>query len=114
MGDVVLGDRCDKFIDEFGDDLVKAFGPTDPAICAVIKNVRVEADDSFEVYLYADLYGAEYTYTIRFHFLFFNATMEDDEVLVSDVATHLSISYHDAEARLKKAGLLGDDNARSE
>lgn len=114
MGDVVLGDRCDRFIEEFGDDLIKALGPTDPAICAVIKNVRVEADENFEVYLYADLYSAEQTYTIRFDFLFFNATMEDDEVLVSDVTTHLSIPRHDAEVRLKKAGFLEDDNARPE
>jgi len=110
MGSITLQQRCESFIKEFGDDLVKKFRPLpNYDLWDHVHNLRLEHDDSFEVFLLADLKGEKESYPIRFEWVFYSATMEDPEVLVSDVMTFLEIEEDEAKKRLRQAGLLGDE-----
>lgn len=109
MGGITLAQRCESFIKEFGEDLVKKFRPLpNYSLWDHVHNLRLEHDDSFEVFLAAELRGEKESYPIRFEWVFYSATMEDPDVLISDVKTFLEIGEEEAKQRLRRAQLLGD------
>jgi hypothetical protein len=103
MGDTALRGHCERFIEEFGKDIIESYGlKTD----WVQKQFLGECEVWHEVYLFVLAQAGEETVALMLESPIFFAADEPEEDAIDRVMELLELDRETAMARLQRAELL--------
>jgi len=103
MGSIVRSNRCERFIAEFSDDIIKHVDL--PA--GVIHKVWLDSHDVFEmVFLYVELKFSSGEYIFMDPNILFDPEGPDEDDLIESVKPYCHDDEDEARQRLEKADLL--------
>jgi predicted metal-dependent hydrolase len=103
MGSISRGNRCERFIAEFADDVVKHFDLPQ----GVIHKAWLDSHDVFEmVFLYIELKFPSGEYIFMDPNVIFDPECPDDDDLIESVKQYCHDDADKARQRLEKADLL--------